>query len=119
MMATDGNVTIDEVVKTLCKMRPRYEKANRTQRGQLLDEMEAILDAYAEEHFVAFDMMVGRKMTGLWGCVNATSELAIPLSSLRSTRDGGRIRFALVQLCAGIEVRSSVQKGHHSLIMSH
>lgn len=76
-MTTDDNVTIDEVVKTLCKMRPRYEKASRTQKGQLLDEMEAILDAHPGEHFVAFDMMVVPKITRLCGCVNATSELAI------------------------------------------
>ena len=41
-MTTDDNVTRDEVVKTLCKVRTRYEKANRTQTGQLLDEIEAI-----------------------------------------------------------------------------
>jgi len=41
-MTTDDNVTIDEVVKTLYKMCTRYEKVNRTQKGQLLDEIEAI-----------------------------------------------------------------------------
>ena len=66
-MTTDDNVTIDEVVKTLCKMRPRYEKANRTHKGQLLDEMEAFLDALPEEHFVAFDLMFGKKMARQWG----------------------------------------------------
>jgi hypothetical protein len=41
-MATNDDMTIDEVYKYLSKMRPKYIKANRTQKGQLLDEMVAI-----------------------------------------------------------------------------
>ena len=41
-MATNDDMTLDEVYKYLNKMRPIYIKANRTQKGQLLDEMVAI-----------------------------------------------------------------------------
>jgi hypothetical protein len=41
-MATNDEMTIDEVYKYLNKMRPIYIKATRTQKGQLLDEMVAV-----------------------------------------------------------------------------
>ena len=41
-MAINDDMTIDEVYKYLNKMRPMYIKANRTQKGQMLDEMVAI-----------------------------------------------------------------------------
>ena len=42
MMATTEKMTIDEVYKYLRQMRCRYEQANRTQKGELLTEMEAV-----------------------------------------------------------------------------
>jgi hypothetical protein len=42
MMTTDDKMTIDEVYKYLRKMRPAYEKANQTQKGRMLDDMERV-----------------------------------------------------------------------------
>ena len=41
-MSTDDEMTIDEERKYLRKMKQRYRKAKRKERGQLLDEMEAV-----------------------------------------------------------------------------
>ena len=41
-MSTEEEMTIDEERKYLHKMQRRYRKAKRKERGQLLDEMEAI-----------------------------------------------------------------------------
>jgi hypothetical protein len=41
-MSTEDKMTIDEERKYLRKMKKRYVHANRKERGQLLDEMEAI-----------------------------------------------------------------------------
>jgi hypothetical protein len=41
-MSIDDKMTIDEERKYLRKMQKRYAKADRKQRGQLLDEMEAV-----------------------------------------------------------------------------
>jgi hypothetical protein len=38
----EENMTIDKRRKYLRKMKSRYVRANRKERGQLLDEMEAI-----------------------------------------------------------------------------
>lgn len=42
-MTTEDEMTIDERRKYLRKMKARYVKANRRKRGQLLDEMEAVV----------------------------------------------------------------------------
>ena len=42
MMATEDEMTIDEVYKYLRKMRSRYEKANRVEKGELLSEMGVV-----------------------------------------------------------------------------
>jgi hypothetical protein len=42
MMTTDDKMTIDEVYKYLRKMRPAYEKADQTQKGRMLDDMERV-----------------------------------------------------------------------------
>jgi hypothetical protein len=41
-MTTEDQMTIDERFKYLRKMKARYVKANRQERGRLLDEMEAV-----------------------------------------------------------------------------
>ena len=41
-MTTNDEMTIDEVYKYLRKIRPIYEKANRKEKSQLLNEMETI-----------------------------------------------------------------------------
>lgn len=41
-MTTEDQMTIDERLKYLRKMKKRYVKANRQERGRLLDEMEAV-----------------------------------------------------------------------------
>jgi hypothetical protein len=41
-MPTDDKMTIDEERKYLRKMQKRYSQSDREQRGQLLDEMEAV-----------------------------------------------------------------------------
>jgi hypothetical protein len=41
-MSTEDEMTIDEERKYLGKMKQRYKKAKRKERGQLLDEMEAV-----------------------------------------------------------------------------
>lgn len=41
-MTTEDQMTIDERFKYLRKMKARYVKANRQERGRLLDEMEAM-----------------------------------------------------------------------------
>jgi hypothetical protein len=41
-MTTEVEMTIDERRKYLRKMKTRYRKATRQERGQLLDEMEAV-----------------------------------------------------------------------------
>jgi hypothetical protein len=42
MMSTEEKMTIDERRKYLRLMQPRYAKAGRSKRGQLLDEMEEV-----------------------------------------------------------------------------
>jgi len=41
-MTTEDKMTIDERWKYLRAMKKRYIKAGRTEKGQLLDEMEAV-----------------------------------------------------------------------------
>ena len=41
-MSIDDEMSVDERRKYLSKMRKRYDKASRRERGQLLDEMEAV-----------------------------------------------------------------------------
>jgi len=43
-MSSEDKMNIDERRKYLRKMRKRYVKANREERGRLLDEMEAITE---------------------------------------------------------------------------
>lgn len=45
-MSTDDKMTISERWKYLRRMQKRYLKANRTERGQLLDEMEAVTEQH-------------------------------------------------------------------------
>jgi hypothetical protein len=40
-VSTEENMTVDERRKYLKRMKPRYERAGRKERGRLLDEMEA------------------------------------------------------------------------------
>ena len=42
MMTADDDMTIDEVYKYLRKQQPRYQQANRKEKGRLLDEMERV-----------------------------------------------------------------------------
>ena len=42
MMSNDEKMNIDERRKYLRLVRPRYRKAERKERGQLLDEMVAV-----------------------------------------------------------------------------
>ena len=41
-VSTEDNMTIDERRKYLRRMKARYVRANRKERGSLLDEMEAV-----------------------------------------------------------------------------
>ena len=41
-MYIEENMTIEERRKYLSRMKPRYDRANRKERGRLLDEMEAV-----------------------------------------------------------------------------
>jgi len=45
-MSTEDHMTIDERYKVLRRMRQRYRKANRIERGRLLDEMQAVTDLH-------------------------------------------------------------------------
>jgi hypothetical protein len=43
-MSTEDKMSIDERRKYLRQMKKRYEKAGRKEKGQLLDEMEAVTE---------------------------------------------------------------------------
>jgi hypothetical protein len=45
-MSTEGKMNINERRKYLRRMRPRYAKASRKERGQLLDDMEAMTEMH-------------------------------------------------------------------------
>jgi len=45
-MSTEDEMTIDERVKYLRRMKKRYRKANRKEQGRLLDEMEAVTELH-------------------------------------------------------------------------
>jgi hypothetical protein len=45
-MSTEDKMTIDERRKYLRRMRRRYAQASRKERGQLLDEMEAVTELH-------------------------------------------------------------------------
>jgi hypothetical protein len=45
-MSNEGKMTIDERYKYLRRMKKRYLKASRKERGRLLDEMEAVADLH-------------------------------------------------------------------------
>jgi hypothetical protein len=45
-MSTEDEMTIDERRKYLSKMQKRYRQASRKERGQLLDEMEAVTELH-------------------------------------------------------------------------
>jgi hypothetical protein len=45
-MSTDDKMSIDERRKYLRRMKKRYAQASRQERGQLLDEMEAVTDLH-------------------------------------------------------------------------
>jgi len=45
-MSTEDKMTIDERYKYLRRMRKRYLEASRKERGQLLDEMEAVTEMH-------------------------------------------------------------------------
>lgn len=45
-MSTEDKMNIDERRKYLRRMKKRYDHANRKERGQLLDEMEAVTDMH-------------------------------------------------------------------------
>ena len=74
-------VRITQGVKSLVTPTEEDQSLGQSMEGRLWDVLWmariAILGAHPEERFVAFDVMFGRKTTRLWGCVDATSELAI------------------------------------------
>ena len=45
-MAADDEMTIDERRKYLRKQRTRYRRADRTEKGRLLTEMEAVTELH-------------------------------------------------------------------------
>jgi len=45
-MSTEDKMTIDERRKYLHAMRKRYVEASRKERGQLLDEMQAVTEMH-------------------------------------------------------------------------
>jgi hypothetical protein len=45
-MTAEEKMTIDEQRKYLRRMKPRYAKASRKERSQLLDEMETVTGLY-------------------------------------------------------------------------
>lgn len=45
-MPVDDRMTVDERRKYLGRMKQRYDRANRRERGQLLDEMEKVTDMH-------------------------------------------------------------------------
>jgi len=45
-MSTEEKMTIDERRKYLCKMRKRYVKATQTEKGLLLNEMQAVTELH-------------------------------------------------------------------------
>jgi len=45
-MSTEDKMTIDERQKYLRKMKKRYVQASRKEKGQLLDEMEAVTELH-------------------------------------------------------------------------
>ena len=53
------------------------ENAQRRLRHMLWLASIAFLDAHPEQRYVEFDVLFGRRSTRLWGCLDATDELAI------------------------------------------
>ena len=47
-MSTEDEMTIDERLKYLRRMKKRYRKANRKEQGRLLDEMEAVTELHCK-----------------------------------------------------------------------
>jgi hypothetical protein len=45
-MSIEDKMTIDERRKYLRKMKESYRRANRKERGQLLDEMETVTELH-------------------------------------------------------------------------
>jgi len=74
-------VRITQGVESLVTPTEEEQSLGQSMEGRLWDVLWmariAILNAHPEERFVTFDVMLGRKTTRLWGCVDATSELAI------------------------------------------
>ena len=74
-------VRITQGVKSLVTPTEEERMQGQSLEGRLWDMLWlariAILDAHPEDRFVTFDVMFGRRSTRLWGCVDATSELAI------------------------------------------
>jgi hypothetical protein len=60
-MSTDADMTIDERRKYLRKMQKRYQKADRTERGQLLNEMTAITELHRKSLIRLMNSDLGRR----------------------------------------------------------
>jgi len=61
-MPAEDEMTIDERWKYLRKMRKRYVKANRNERGRLLDEMEAVTGLHRKSLIRLMDSELERKV---------------------------------------------------------
>jgi hypothetical protein len=59
---SDDEMTIDERYKYLCKMQKRYRKANRQEKGELLDEMEAVTELHRKSLIRHMNGEVERKL---------------------------------------------------------
>jgi hypothetical protein len=60
-MSTEVHMTIDERYKYLCRMRQRYQQANRQERGRLLDEMQAVTDLHRKSLIRLINGSLARK----------------------------------------------------------
>jgi hypothetical protein len=61
MMNTEDKMTIDERRKYLKKMKQRYRKASRTERSELLDEMEVMLGLHRKSLLRLINGSLARK----------------------------------------------------------
>ena len=70
-MNTEDKMTVHERRKYLNKMKQRYRKAKRRERGELLDEMEAVLGLHRKSliRLINGDLTRPRTLSGaVAGC---------------------------------------------------
>jgi len=60
-MSTEDKMTINERHKYLRRMKKRYVRANRKERGRLLDEMEAVTEPHRKSLIRLMNGSLARK----------------------------------------------------------